>query len=174
MKSKTPYIFFELTKVEPFGCLDDDEDILKPSLLTDDERANFPSICSFSPDFFPEALEPGELPADLKILSYEILYDSIRHGQSSFTFDVEGDQITGSVLVLVRYHLNQAVNVHAFYTAVEHSRVKVEPSNTMGWFHEDHNGYSRPLSARDAKELLYELDLYPHRTRPVPVPVPFP
>lgn len=171
LKSKNPYILFELTKVEGMGD-GDIEDLMRPSALTEAERADFSSICAFRPDFHPDALEPGELPQDLKIESYEIMYNSIIHGDGSFEFDVEGDEIRGSAVLVVRYNLNKSVDVHAFYTAVEQSRVRVEPSESEGWYWEDHNGYSRPVTPRDVGELMYELDL-PRRGTPIPWPADY-
>ena len=173
-RSKNPYILFELSKVEPaldWDWSEDEEDwediILKPSKLTEEERADFSSICHFQPDYYPHALEDGELPDDLVLESYEILYNSIKHGDGSFEFDVEDDKIRGSAVLIVRFNLNKTVNVHTFYRTVEQSRVKVIPSESGGWTYEDHNGWSRPIRQRDMNELAIELDL-PRRGTPVP------
>lgn len=150
--SASPVILFRLTKVETIG----DEDDFRPSNLTEEELENLSSICRFAPDFY----DPEDNLQGARILSYEILYNGIDQVEDlGVEPDLDLDEFDGYPIVAVRFHLDKEVNVWSFYSTVEGSRLYAEPSEVDGWFWEDHNGYSRPISPLSLGDFLSDLDL---------------
>lgn len=147
-RTKFPYIVFELTKI---GSTGEEGEILKPSLLTEEERKNLASICHFRPHFSENYL-PG-----VKIESYEVLFNGIASSNpedENLSINEKEDRFEGSPTVMVRFNLNKVVDLHKFYSAVELSRLLVQPSEAAGWYFEDHNGWSRPVSAELVNDFL--------------------
>ena len=84
---------------------------------------------------------------EAKIIGIEILYDGITHIEGEdYGYWFEDDELYGYPAPVVRFHLNQEVDVEQFRTSIFTTSYKlttksIEENDDEPFFAEDHNGW---------------------------------
>ena len=125
--------------------------------FSENELHDLRACLSMSICWEPEQMDENQ---EAKIMSIEILYDGITHIEDEdYGYWFEGDELYGYPAPVVRFHLDQDVDVEQFRTSIFTSSYKlttesIEENDDEPFYAEDHNGYTSVLSEYERDELI--------------------
>ena len=148
--------------------------------LTDEERMDIRTCLALSIDWNPECMDDDN---DAQIVALEIIYDGIspfnEGGDSSgYRFDPAGEEfLSGNPAPIVRFKLDQAVEVEQFINAIRSTsfRVLTAAMDEDPFFADDMNGYTHVLTEEEAGDWIERLkvrDAYSGKTFDFPEGMP--